>query len=142
MNPLAQRVRPIILAQSTDLPSVPDSTLTWVLIILISICLIAAALYAAFRKSGPVKIDDNPPPEYRKAPKRYNHDATEQRFVRAENRLDGHDTELDRLWQTLRVDLPEMERRINKAGEDRIEKVREQVNQVLEKIGELKGRVE
>lgn len=130
-----------MLAQSTDLASVPDSTLKWVLIILVSILLIAAASYAAFHKSGPVKIEDNPAVEIRKAPKRYNHDATEQRFNRAENRLDGHDSELDRLWQTLRVDLPDMERRINKAGEERIEKVRDQVVQVLEKIGELKGKV-
>jgi hypothetical protein len=33
----------------------------------------------------------------RKAPKRYNHDATEQRFVRVEARLDAHDAELDEL---------------------------------------------
>jgi hypothetical protein len=111
--------------------------------LVVGVCIVLGVVisYFAMSRKTMVKLDDKPAVEFRKAPKRYNHDATEQRFGRAENRLDGHDTELDRLWQTLRVDLPDMERRINKAGEDRIETVRSKMDEVMEKLGELKGRV-
>lgn len=65
----------------------------------VGIALVAGAVIAlvAMNRKTVVKIDDNPAPEYRKAPKRYNHDATQERFVRIEDRLDGHDAEMDEL---------------------------------------------
>ena len=92
----------MIFAQSTDLASVPESTLKWVLIILVAVALITAALYAAFRRDNTVRIEDNPAPQFEKAQKRYNHDATEGRFIRVESRLRDHDhkfSEIERARQ-------------------------------------------
>lgn len=85
-----------MLAQSTDLPSVPESTFKWVIIILIAIALVSAALYTAFWRNG-VRIEDDPPLAFRKADKLYNHEAVSERFGRVESRLRDHDSEFARL---------------------------------------------
>jgi hypothetical protein len=128
----------MILAQSTDLPSVPDSTLKWVLIILVSIVLIAAALYAAFHKSGPVKIDDNPPPEYRKAPKRYNHELAEQRNADMNGRLTAHDAELDSIWNTMRSEDQKIRNELEvtrQVNGDRFNRICFALGKIAEKLG-------
>ena len=78
----------MMIAQ-TDLPSVPDATLKWTLIVLVAIVLIACAVYAAVRKPGKqrVKIEDDPAIEVRKAPKRFNHDLAESRHQDHERRI-------------------------------------------------------
>lgn len=96
----------IFFAQSTDLPSVPAEILKWVLIIIVSIVLICCAIYATFFSGRKVKakLEDDPPITVRKAPKRYNHDATEQRFTQIEGRLEANDAEIDSLWNTMRAE--------------------------------------
>jgi hypothetical protein len=46
------------------------------------------------RRPEPTRLQDSPPIEFRKAPKRYNHDATEARFAEIDRRLEAHDAEL------------------------------------------------
>lgn len=50
------------------------------------------------------KIDQEPPPQFRRAPVRYNHDLAEQRYSDHERRLDGHDAEIEQLWHTMRAE--------------------------------------
>ena len=120
-----------ILAQSTDLPSVPDSTFKWVMIILVSVVLIAAVAYAAFRKQEPLKISDDPAVEVRKAAKRYNHDATSERFFRIEGRLDGHDAEMDELWTTMRAE----DQRMRENNAERFEEIARSLCRIEGKLG-------
>lgn len=87
----------MMLAQSTDLTAVPDATLKYVLIVIVAIALVTAFLYSAFRRGNSVRIEDNPPPEFRKSDKRYNHDAVTERFQRAESRLRDHDLKFESL---------------------------------------------
>ena len=95
------------IAQSTDLSSEPAEIFKWVMITLIGIVLIVAVVYGSFfsgRKPVQAKIDDDPPITVRKAPKRYNHDATEQRFISIENRVNASEAEIDSLWNTMRAE--------------------------------------
>lgn len=97
----------LILAQSTDLSSVPAEVLKYVLIVIVSIILITAAVYMAFfsgRRLVQARLDDDPPITVRKAPKRYNHDAIEQRFTNVEKRVDASEAEIDSLWNTMRAE--------------------------------------
>ena len=89
----------MMLAQSTDLPAVPAETLKWVLIILASLLFIGLAIWGAVRVSRDRKtvIDDSPPPQFDRAPKRYNHEAVTERFGRVESRLRDHDQKFDKL---------------------------------------------
>jgi hypothetical protein len=124
----------LILAQSTDLPSVPAETLKWVLIIIVTLIIIAAitvgAWAAVFRKSPATKIDDNPPVEIRKAPKRYNHDATEQRFVSVERRVGVLED-----WRTEQTgDLLEMEKEIIREGKEREERLTGKIQAVSDAL--------
>lgn len=80
----------MMFAQSTDLPAVPSETLKWVLVILVAIVLVGCVIYATVRsgrESKPTRIADDPPPEFRKAAKRFNHDLSEERFRNHEQRL-------------------------------------------------------
>ncbi len=129
-----------IFAQSTDLPAVPGDTLKWIIVVVVAMLLIALAVYSAFG-SKRIKVEDQPPPEFRKAPKRYNHELAEQRFGEHGRRIVGLESEVGEIWRTLRVDLPDMERRMNRAGEERISKVHERVNDVLEAVSELRGKL-
>ena len=92
-----------LLAQ-TDLPSVPAETLKWTLIILVAVLLIAAVIVGMVRGSRPEKVtlNDDPPPEFRKAAKRFNHDLAEDRHHEVTRRLEGHDAEIEQLWTTMR----------------------------------------
>lgn len=91
----------LMLAQSTDLPSVPSDMLKWVVVILVAIILVTCAIivawssWSAAHKPARQRLDDNPPIEVRKAQKRYNHDHIESRFGEVENRLDGHDEQIE-----------------------------------------------
>lgn len=104
----------MMLAQSTDLTAVPETTLKWVLVILISVALIAAYLWSAFRRDNTVRIDDAPPPQFQKADKRYNHEATEGRFVRVESRLRDHDRKFESIEQERRLDEEKASKRNNR----------------------------
>lgn len=86
----------MMLAQ-TDLPSVPDSTLKWVLIIIVAIVLIACVIYVAInsRRENKLTINDDPAPQFERAPKRYNHEAVSERFGRVESRLRDHDAKFE-----------------------------------------------
>ena len=133
----------MMIAQATDLTAVPDAMLKWVLIILISLGLVALAAYSAFRKPEKtrVKIEDDPAVEVRKAPKRYNHDAVEHRFVTIESRVGRHEDDIEKLKDLFRVDLPEMERRLDSANEERVSEVHQRVNEILGEVKEMRGEL-
>ena len=92
----------MMLAQSID--AVPAPFLKWFLYILIALIVVAATVviaWASVRKPEPTRINDEPALKVEKISKRYNHDASEQRFVRIETRIDGHDSELDAAWKEM-----------------------------------------
>jgi hypothetical protein len=66
-----------------------------------------------------------------KMSKRYNHEAHEQRFKTLEIVTDRHGTEIEKLKDTMRIDLPSMERRLDKANEERVSNVHDRVNEIL-----------
>ncbi len=86
------------LAQ-TDFPAVPDTTFKWVIVILVGIVLVGCVVYLAAnsRRENKLTINDDPAPQFERAPRRYNHEATEGRFIRVESRLRDHDAEFVRL---------------------------------------------
>ena len=127
----------MMLAQSTDLPAVPAETLKWVLIILGALLFIALAIFTAWNsRKESIRIED-PLPEVRKSPKRYNHDATEQRFGDLERRVGELEEWRDGLIEKLESD----KQQILEAGEHRAEKLHERINIILAALSELKGTV-
>ena len=85
-----------LLAQQT-LDAIPAAALKWVLAILLVLLGVAGAvvfIIAAFRRPAPVKLDDAPPIEVRRAPTRYNHEATQARLAEIDRRLEAHAGEL------------------------------------------------
>ena len=56
-------------------------------------------------------------------------------------RLVDHDKQIALLWKALRVELPEMERRLNTAGEERTRLVHERINEILSRVSELSGEI-
>jgi len=105
--------------------------------------LIGLIVYVALRKPEKLraKLDDDPPIEVRKSPKRYNHDATEIRFVAIEQKVGRHSDDIEKLKDLLRVDLPAMERRLNDANEGRVSEVHARVNEILGEVKELRGEM-
>jgi len=86
----------MFLAQQA-IDAIPAATLKWVLAILCVLLGVAGAvsfLIVAFRRPAPLKLADAPPIEVRKAPRIYNHEATEARLAELERRLEAHDIEL------------------------------------------------
>lgn len=111
----------------------------YVLIALVGGAAAAVSIYAVFRKQK-VEIEPNPIMTQRQA-KRFNHDLAEQRHTDVTRRLGSHDAEIDALWNSVRVDIPAMERRLNDAGEDRTGKIHDRINDILSAVMELKGKV-
>ena len=109
-----------------DLSTVPDSfwkNFCLALLVLIGLAVSAVGIWAAIRKPDPVKLNDNPAIEVRKAPKRYNHEEVQGRFVRIEGRLDDHDAYFESLRE-----------------EDKA--IREKNSEAFEKISRALGRIE
>ena len=121
-----------MLAQA-QLDSVPEGYVKWffvILFVLIVIVGIIVGIISAYRKPSPIRIDDNPAPEFRKAPKRYNHDLFIAQHGEVSRRLDGHDAEINSLWETMRSEDAAI-RRENGAKFDAI----------LLSLGEIKGEI-
>jgi hypothetical protein len=57
------------------------------------------------------------------------------------DKLDSMRRELSTEAQQVRREIPELERRISAAGEERITKVHDRINDVLEAVSELRGEV-
>jgi hypothetical protein len=98
------------------------------------------ALIAMNRKTV-TKIDQEPPPEFRKAAKRYNHDASEIRFSTIEKTAAAHEQKIIKIEDAFRVDLPAMERRLDDANEERVSEVHARVNDILGEVRELRGEM-
>ncbi len=132
-----------LLAQA-DLGGIPANTFKYVFLILIGLAVAAAFIYSAFgrKEKQSVKFErEDQPVDVRKSPKRYNHDATENRFVGLEKTTTHHGNEIGELWKTLRVDLPGMERRINQDGERRSKETHDRINDILSEVSELRGEM-
>ncbi len=124
----------MILAQATDFPSVPETTFKWVTIMLVGIALIAAALYAAFRKPEKqrVKIDDDPAVEIRKQPKRFNHDLSEHRFNDHERRIQA----LEKAREEFLPKLEAFRNELNLANEGRASRIHAHIEEDRKAIDE------
>ncbi|MDR3427843.1 hypothetical protein [Silvimonas sp.] len=114
---------------------------------------------AAGNRKTTVKVDQDPTPEFRKAPKRYNHDATEIRFVNLESKVGDHGIRITRMEERQRTEMTELERRLdnsnetrasetrqliigmNAANEERATAIHNRVNDILESVGELRGEM-
>ena len=119
----------------TDLPSVPAETLKWVLVILVAIVLIGLAVFTAIHSASKKSMRlEEPMPELRKAPKRYNHDANEQRFGELERRIVELEEWRDGLIEKLELDKME----ILKAGDTRKDQIEAHIENVRK---ELDGKI-
>ena len=87
------------------------------------------------------KVDQEPPPEIRKAAPRYNHALNEQRFGTLEGQVKRDEQRLDKIEDLLRIDLPAMERRLATASEKRISDMHDRINEILCAVGELRGEM-
>ena len=56
-------------------------------------------------------------------------------------RLTAHDAEIAALREMIRVELPEMERRINAANEVRAIETHKRINEILGAVSELRGEI-
>jgi len=120
----------MILAQA-NLESVPDSTFKWTVITIFGLILIAASIIGiivAFRKQQ-TAIEPNTI-AVRKAQKRFNHDLCLTQHADIKRRLDGHDAELNTLWNTVRVE-----------DEDIRKEMRASFGQISRSLGRIEGRL-
>ena len=91
-----------MLAQAIDnIPAPFWKYFGMAMLVLLGIVGSLVAIYAGLRKAEPARINDEPAIKVEKVSKRFNHDATEQRFGRIETRLDGHDSEIDAAWSEM-----------------------------------------
>ena len=87
----------MLLAQAQTMDAIPDSF--WKYFCMSLLVLMGAAgaviwITQHLRTPEPTRLNDNPPIEVRKAPRVYNHEATEARLAELERRLEAHDVEL------------------------------------------------
>lgn len=107
----------MMLAQE-QLQGLPDTfwkNFCIALLVLLGAGGVIVGIWMAFRKPAPVKLNDEPAIEVRKAPKRFNHDLSEQRFTDHERRITGLENWRFNLIEKLEEDKQE----ILKAGDKR-----------------------
>jgi len=106
----------MLLAQATDLPSVPAEVFKWTVIVLLAMFAIVAAVVLFIRSLNDkrIKIDDQPPLEVRKAAKRYNHELNELRFAEIDRRLAAHEKEIENIQRERAETLKHINRRFER----------------------------
>jgi hypothetical protein len=105
-----------LLAQA-NIDSAPATTFKWVIVILVGLAIAAAFVWSAVRPAGKqsVKVDrEDQPVEFRKAPKRYNHDLAEERYVELTRRLNKHDEEIEGIQKSRNKALNSINRRFER----------------------------
>jgi hypothetical protein len=107
----------MLLAQAQTLDPLPAGY--WKLFCMSLLVLIGGAaailwIISLVRKPEPTRLADAPPIEIRKAPKRYNHDATEARFAEIDRRLEAHDLELHAIQEDRARTLRHINRRFER----------------------------
>lgn len=131
------------LAQAS-LNDVPDSfwkNFSVVLIVLIVVASAIAGIWAVMRKPSPVKLDDQPPIEVRKSPKRFNYEQSEQRYHDHERRI----VALERAHLDTLKRMDDIKDQLISAGDQRGFETRGEINNVRveldKKIDALPDRV-
>jgi hypothetical protein len=105
----------MLLAQTIDsLPASFWKNFSLALFALIIVGGIVVGIYVSLRKPEPRRLNDDPPIEIRKAPKRYNHDLTEIRFTEIERRITKHDEELTEIQNSRLHALNHINRRFER----------------------------
>lgn len=105
----------------------------WIIVgFIAALVLTFVSIWAKTRKHNRTEISPQPF-EVRKSPKRYNHEQTEQRYSEVSRRLDGHDAELEQLWQTMRTE----DAAIREKNGERFEEIMRALGRIE---GELKGK--
>ncbi len=116
----------MIFAQA-QIDSAPPEFVKWFFVVLFALIVVAGVIvgiYATFRKSDPQKLNDDPPIEVRKSPKRFNFDLTEQRHHDHERRILELEARSNELIEKLETDKQE----ILDAGEKRGNELRAEIN--------------
>jgi len=150
-------IDPISMIAQADMNSLPAGWLKSMVVFIIAAIAVASFASSAVitilqyilekRRDSQASTESQPreilpqPLGVEKMSKRYNHDANEQRFKTLEITTDRHGTEIEKLKDTLRIDLPAMERRLDKANEERVCNVHERVNEILGEVKELRGEL-
>lgn len=131
-----------IASGAGDISSVPGDFIKNFLIFAIFLLMVAVFIKQFFprRRPEPREIT-NQPLEIAKASKRYNHDREEGRHQDIDRRLNTHDKQISEIQQKISDELPEMERRLNQSGEDRSSAIHGRINEVLEKVSEVRGEI-
>jgi len=116
------------------------SNVNWTLIATIVMALATMGMWWDAKNSKTV-IEPNPLPVQKIWPAATTAEMRE-RFDETNRRLAAHDKDLAELREVIRCELPEMERRIATAGEQRVEKIHGRINDVLSEVSKLEGIIE
>jgi len=123
----------LILAQA-QLDAVPASYVKWFFVVLFVLIVMAGVIIGiikALQKPDELRIKDHPPIEVSKAPKRFNHDLFVSQHVEVVRRLDVHDGEITKIWNTMRDEDKEI--RLQMA---------EKFNSISLALGRIEGKLE
>ena len=124
----------MLLAQA-QIDSAPADFVKWFFVILFALIVVVGVIvgiYATFRKNSPQKLNDDPPIEVRKSPKRFNFDLAEQRFGDHERRILFLEARSNELFEKLEED----KQQILNSGEDRGDKITKHVESVRRELDE------
>lgn len=121
----------MMLAQSIEaVPSDFWKNFCIALIALIAVTGIIVGIYVGTRKPEPTRINDDPPVEVRKAPKRFNWELAEQRHADHERRL----VDLEQRSSDLLAKLDGDKQEILDAGHERGVELRAEINDVRREL--------
>lgn len=101
------------------------------LLVLVGLLVSVLGIVAFFRKPAPVRLQDDPAIEVRKAPKRFNHELAEQRHEEHSRRLNGHDAEIEQLWNTMRAE----DASIRKQNGEKFESIMQSLGRIEGELG-------
>lgn len=116
------------------------SNVNWTLIATIVMALATLGMWWDAKKNKATVIEPNPLPVQKIWPSATILELKEA-IGRTDSRLDKHEGQIAEIREIIRRELPEMERRISMAGEQRVEKIHNRINEVLSEVSKLEGLI-
>ena len=117
------------------------TNVNWTLIFTIIMALATAGMWwdaRRIREERPTQIEPNPLPVTKVFPSATLMDLKESQ-THAHQRIDRLETRVGEIQEVIRKEIPEIERRLSIASEERVTKLHNRINEVLAAVSKIEG---
>ncbi len=118
------------------------SNINWTLIFTALMAVTSAGMWWDARRQKPAPTQLEQPVQIQKVFPAVTVAEMRDAIAKTNERIDRQQEQIDKINEIIRVEIPQMERNITAAGEQRVVKLHDRLNEVLAEVSRLEGRID